>query len=145
MMNKTCKLVVAEDSESDFLLLEIALQETPEVQLIHRSRHGGEMIEYLSGQGAYADRERYPWPDLLLLDLNMPLCDGLGVLRWMKQQSLATTPRVIVFSSSSVHADRELALALGADDYQVKPSDYAQYVAIIKQIAAGANVAEHLT
>ena len=101
------------------------------------------MIEYLSGQGAYADRERYPWPDLLLLDLNMPLCDGLGVLRWMKQQSLATTPRVIVFSSSSVHADRELALALGADDYQVKPSDFAQYVAIIKQIAAGANVAEN--
>src|SRR5688572_11206932 len=80
LMNKSCKLLVAEDSDNEFILLEIALQEVPEMQLIHSANSGLEIIKYLSGTGLFADREQYPWPDLLLLDLNMPACDGLGVL-----------------------------------------------------------------
>ena len=134
-MNSWCKLVVAEDSDSDFFLLEVALSETPGIRLVHRSRHGREMIEYLSGQGVYADRERYPWPDLLFLDLNMPICDGFGVLRWLRQQSLTSRPAVVVLSSSSLQSDRELALSLGADDYQVKPIHHDQAIATLKRIS----------
>ncbi|MCI0538165.1 MAG: response regulator [Verrucomicrobiales bacterium] len=130
----SCKLIVADDSDNDFLLLANALEETPEIRLVHRSPHGQEIIDYLAGKGIFADRVRYPWPDLLCLDLNMPICGGLGVLRWLSQQSLATMPRVVVLSASSILREHALALALGADEFQAKPNDRDRLVTLLKEI-----------
>jgi DNA-binding response OmpR family regulator len=141
-MNRARKLAVAEDSDNDFLLLEFALEQTPQMQLVHRSRHGREVMEYLSGAGSYADRERHSWPDVLLLDLHMPICDGFGVLRWLSEQTFPTKPRVVILSSSSRNTDRELAFSLGADEYHVKPNDHDQLVAIIRGISGTAMTTE---
>jgi DNA-binding response OmpR family regulator len=93
--------------------------------------HGGEAIDYLSGSGRFSDRERYPYPTLILLDLKMPMVDGFEVLRWMRAQSSATMPPVIVLSYSNLEEDRRLARELGAARYSVKPLDFDGAVAFV--------------
>ena len=68
--------------------------------------NGEEVIAYLNGSGKYADRQHFPLPVVLFLDLNMPKKDGLEVLEWIREQEggVRTVP-VVMFSSSSHGVD----------------------------------------
>ena len=79
-------ILLAEDEENDVLLVQRAFARGGLANPLFVVRDGDEAISYLSGIGKYADREEFPFPDLLLLDLKMPGVDGLGVLRWVRQQ-----------------------------------------------------------
>lgn len=115
-------LLVAEDDVTDALLLERAIQRTDAGFHMIRVENGDGVKSYLRGQGAFADRARHPVPQLVLLDLKMPLCDGFAVLRWRREQAdLAGLP-VVVFSSSSLDEDIERAYALGANSFVTKPT-----------------------
>ena len=83
---------------------------------------GREAINYLKGVGQYADRERFPLPCLVLLDLKLPRVMGLEVLKWIREQSELRTLIVIILSSSQLMPDIEWAYQLGANAYLVKPS-----------------------
>jgi CheY-like chemotaxis protein len=111
-------LLLVEDSEDDVLLLQRALQRYPGITLVARAEDGDVAIAYLSGSGEYADREKHPLPDLMVLDLMMPRRNGLEVLEWMRQ--MKRRPRVVVFTSSVLDRDKEQAMALGADLFQTK-------------------------
>jgi CheY-like chemotaxis protein len=84
---------------------------------------GQEAIDYLAGSGKFADREQFPLPCLVLLDLKLPLRTGLEVLEWIRQHPSLPRLVVIVLSSSINAVDVRKAYELGANAFLVKPSD----------------------
>src|SRR5690349_327990 len=79
-------ILIAEDDEDHVFLLKRALQKGAVLNPVFVVSDGQEAIEYLKGEGKYADRYEYPLPSLLLLDLKMPQKDGFEVLEWIRQQ-----------------------------------------------------------
>jgi len=81
-------VLVADDSEDDRLLMKQALRRAKRLELAGEVTNGREAIAYLSGHADFGDREKFPLPDLLLLDLKMPHKDGFEVLQWLQSESL---------------------------------------------------------
>ena len=79
-------------------------------------------MDYLSGAGKFCQRTDFPMPQLVLLDLKLPLKTGFEVLEWMRNQPDLRFLPVIVFSSSAQKADIDRAYQLGANSFVVKPS-----------------------
>lgn len=84
-------------------------------------RNGQEAMDYLKGAGQYANRARFPMPDLIFLDLKLPFGPGMDVLRWIRSREDLKKIFVVVLTGSPEEEDRLQALQLGADLYQVKP------------------------
>jgi CheY-like chemotaxis protein len=80
-------------------------------------------IDYLSGKAQFADRLKYPLPWLVLSDLKLPKKSGLEVLQWIRQQPHLKKLVVVVFSSSALPQDVDLAYELGANAYIQKSGD----------------------
>ena len=95
-------------------------------------RDGEEAIAYLSGQAAYADRDRYPLPALVLLDLKMPRKSGLEVLSWLRKQPNLRHLIVVFLTSSNNAEDVRLAYEAGANSYLVKPVEFTEMVEMIR-------------
>jgi CheY-like chemotaxis protein len=89
-------------------------------------------IEYLSGLGAFANRTKYPLPDLILLDLKLPRRSGREVLEWVRSQPGIKRIVVIVFTSAQYVGDVSLAYELGANSFIIKPADFSQYLEIAR-------------
>ena len=94
-------MLLADDSADDRLLIARALKALGTVKLIFTLEDGHEVIAYLEGQGPYADREKFPTPDLLLLDLKMPRVNGFEVLEWLRKHK-SLKPLIAVLSSSEI-------------------------------------------
>jgi CheY-like chemotaxis protein len=110
--NKHTVLIV-DDSDDDRFFLRQVLQRFPRFILIGEVRDGEDAIAYLSGEAKFADRRKFPLPDLMLLDLKMPRKTGFEVLQWLRAQSFPGLT-VVVLSSSPLAEDVGASLALGA-------------------------------
>ena len=75
-------VLIAEDDQNDLVFMRMAFGQAGMPNPVQTVRDGGEAIAYLAGRGIYADRDQYPFPTLMLLDLKMPCKDGFDVLAW---------------------------------------------------------------
>ncbi len=116
-------ILQVEDREEDVFLFERAVKRAALDARIQVASDGQEAIDYLSGDGKFADREHFPLPYLILLDLKLPFRMGLEVLAWIRAQPTLRSTIVIVLSSSIHEADVQRAYELGANAFLVKPSD----------------------
>ena len=107
------KVLVADDSAADQLLAARRLGRSCCLQLVGAVTSGRMVQEYLSGVGKFADRSVFPFPDLLLLDIDMPQMDGLEVLAWIKRVGFPTL-RVVMLSGTFSTDAMARALQLGA-------------------------------
>lgn len=120
-MRQKLKLLIAEDSSDDAFFLNRAIEKTGVLVVPRFVGDGEEAIEYLSGKRHFANREKYPMPTLIILDVKMPGKTGFEVLHWLKSQvALRKTP-VVMLSTSDCDEDIERAYSLGANAYMVKP------------------------
>src|SRR6185436_8265559 len=90
---------------------------------------GREAIRYLKGEGKCVDREKYPLPNVILLDLKMPGMNGFEFLKWLRTESPdhhRLLP-VIVMSSSALAQDVERAYTLGISAYMTKPVNFKEF------------------
>ena len=126
-------ILLAEDDPNDVLLLERAFQKAGLRNSLKVVRDGEEAIEYLSGRGPYADREQYPLPFLLLLDLKMPGTDGFEVLQWLRAEAELKRLLVVVLTSSNLQSDVDRAYELGANSYLVKPVGFDEMVHLVQR------------
>jgi two-component system response regulator len=113
-------ILQVEDDPNDVTLLQHALEMAGVTNPIQVAADGQQAIDYLKGSGRFADREKFPLPSLVLLDLKLPYVMGLDVLKWIRQQPVRTL--VLILTSSARHADVTEAYALGANGFLVKPS-----------------------
>ena len=133
-MTKANCILVAEDDDNDAFFIEHAFRAADLQQPLQRVRDGQETIDYLSGVGAFADRDSHPLPSLLLLDLQMPGKTGWDVLHWLRHQSPLQRLPVIIFSSSAQRGDIDRAYEMGANSFIVKPSSTHDRVELAKSI-----------
>jgi CheY-like chemotaxis protein len=123
-------ILIAEDREDDILLIQRSLLGAGISNHIQIVRNGDQTIAYLKGEGKFANREEFPLPALLLLDLKMPRTDGFQVLSWIRQQPSLKALRIIVLTASSDMRDVNEAYELGANSFLVKPVDFQNFVEI---------------
>ena len=114
------------------MLFQLALRKVPGMRLVGVAHDGDEAIAYLSGRKEFANREKFPYPDLMFLDLKMPRVTGFEVLTWL--QNKARKPFITVFSGSEMENDLKRAFALGADSYKVKPSNSEGYMTVLRTV-----------
>jgi len=125
-------ILIAEDKDEDIELLRHAFMRAEIPNPIHVVKDGAETIAYLQGEGKYSNRDEYPLPALLLLDLNMPRTDGFEVLMWLRREPGLSNLRVIVLTASSDMQDINRAYHLGANSFLVKPVDFKNFVEMSK-------------
>jgi len=116
--------LLVEDNQDDVALIKRAFKKSGIFNPIQVVSNGLEAMQYLDGAGRFADRHRFPFPKLLLLDLKMPGVDGFEVLDWITRRPALRGLRVVVLSSSSARADIGRAYEMGACSFLVKPVDF---------------------
>jgi CheY-like chemotaxis protein len=132
-MSDLKRILLAEDSEPDIELTLAALEEARVVNEVTVVRDGEEALDYLFRRGAHRDRED-GHPLVVLLDLKMPKVDGLDVLRQMRADPDLKNVPVVMLTSSREEGDLGSSYELGANAYVVKPVDFEQFYAAVKQI-----------
>lgn len=122
-----------EDDANDVFLLQHALASAGVENPIQVATDGQQAIDYLSGVGAFADREKFPLPCLVLLDLKLPYVMGLDVLKWIRQQP-GPTLIVIMLTASASAEDIASAYRLGANAFLTKPSKASSLVEMARAL-----------
>jgi CheY-like chemotaxis protein len=122
METNNFSVLLVEDDLNDIFLVKRAFKMARIQNPLQVVTDGVEAINYLRGEGKYADRGAYPLPKLIVMDIKMPRKSGFEVLEWVKSSStvLRRIPVVIV-SSSENPSDINRAYELGANAYMVKP------------------------
>jgi CheY-like chemotaxis protein len=126
-------ILLVEDDANDVLLIQRAFQKAGLANTLKTVRDGEQAIEYLSGSGNYGNRERFPLPFLVLLDLKMPGTDGFEVLQWIRAEPEMKRLLVVVLTSSNLQEDVDRAYDLGANSYLVKPVAFDAMVNLIQR------------
>src|SRR5512133_677196 len=129
-------ILYAEDEETDVYLFRMALKKCGRDHQLMHVPDGQETMDYLSGQGVYSNRAKYPFPNLVLLDLKMPRASGLEVLEWMHGNSEFKSVPAVMLTSSDHPSDIETAKRRGAAEYLIKPHDMSSLVQIVREIDA---------
>ena len=125
-------ILLVEDNPDDTLLMKSAWKSAGIPNPMPNVSDGEQALEYLHGRGIYADREKYPFPVAVFLDLKMPRVDGLEVLASIRAEPKLRHLHVDILSASARNADVEKALGLGANGYIVKPSRVEDLVEMVR-------------
>lgn len=132
-MNAWDDVLLVEDSEDDVELTLRAFSRYDPDRKIVVVRDGEEAIEYLLGEGRYADGERV-LPSLVLLDLNLPKLSGLDVLMRIRSTEKTKLLPVVVLSTSADRSDLESSYESGANSYIRKPVDYKDFEELVNRV-----------
>ncbi|HZV33800.1 MAG TPA: response regulator [Verrucomicrobiae bacterium] len=114
-------ILLADDSPDDVLIFKRMLRRVGITNPVHVVTDGFQAIAYMTGEGFYADRDRFPVAKVLFLDLLMPRADGWFVLNWLSTQPPANKPLVIVLSGVGEFSRLHDAYAMGAHSFIFKP------------------------
>ena len=128
---KLAHILLVEDNEGDILLTLEAFEESKFKSQVSVARNGQEALDYLNQKGEFSNVHR---PDLILLDINIPIFNGLEVLEEIKQdESLKKIP-VIMLTTSSNQKDIEKAYKNYCNSYVKKPLEMSDFMEAILKI-----------
>jgi CheY-like chemotaxis protein len=131
---KEFSILQVEDDENDAVLMQLAFHEIGIPNRLVRVRDGQETIDYLGGVGKYANRDLFPVPCLVLLDLKLPRRSGLDVLKWIRGHPVLKTLIVIIFSSSPQPEDIDRAYEAGVNSFLVKPTGIQELLGLLEAL-----------
>ena len=130
-MGRPIEILLVEDNPADVRLTVEALKESKIRNRLNVAENGMEAMAYLRREGKYADATR---PDLILLDLNLPLKDGREVLADIKaDQDLKIIP-IVILTTSKAEQDIVKTYNLHANCYVTKPVDLEQFITVVRAI-----------
>lgn len=121
-------ILMAENNEAD---IKIALRAFSRAKLknnIYVVTDGQEALDFVYNKGKYQDKDKFPRPDLILLDIKMPKIDGFGVLERLKKDPLYCMIPIVILTSSENEKDIARSYNNGASSYITKPVDYESFV-----------------
>ncbi|HEU4555864.1 MAG TPA: response regulator [Chitinophaga sp.] len=125
--NRKC-ILVADDDADDRELIKVAFEENGADTAIYFVENGEELLHYLHRQGKYSDEISYPFPSLILLDLNMPKKDGRETLHEIKNDCRLKTLPIVILTTSTAAKDISHCYELGVNSYMIKPTNFADLV-----------------
>lgn len=134
MPNSPIEILLVEDNPDDIELALHALEDHYVANRVHTVRDGAEALDFIFAQGAYADRDVADTPKVILLDLKLPLVDGLEVLRQIKADPRTQMIPVVVLTSSREESDLIESYRLGVNSYIVKPVDFEKFTESARQL-----------
>lgn len=126
-------ILLAEDNPDDAFIFQMMIKRSGLPQTLHLVQDGQQAIDWLSGTGEYADRNKFPIPDLLFLDLKMPIKSGFDVLEWLREKKQFSGLPVMILSSSDDRTDVNRASQLGAKTYFVKSPQLKDVIQFLKR------------
>mgnify|MGYP001263561979 CR=1 FL=1 len=124
-------ILVVEDNDDDLFFLMRAFKSAGIEDRVFRVEDGGKAIAYLDGQGEFKERDKYPLPELVLLDLKLPIYSGHEVMAWIQSQPKFRDLPVFILTSSNEALDRNRSKQLGVTGYFVKPLSAEQLSGIL--------------
>jgi two-component system response regulator len=133
MLTNDVEILLVEDNPNDEMLALRAFKKYNIVNNVQVVRDGAEALEFIFCTGAYADR-RIENPRVILLDLKLPLVNGIEVLRRIRNDSRTRLIPVVMLTASSEERDLIETYALGVNSYIVKPLDFDQFNEVAKHL-----------
>jgi two-component system response regulator len=127
-------ILLAEDNPDDEALTLRALKKNNIRNNVVVVRDGAEAIDFLFGQGQYADRRPATLPTVVLLDLKLPKIDGLEVLRRIRSEERTKFLPVVILTSSKEEQDVANGYRLGANSYVRKPVNFDEFLNAANQL-----------
>ena len=128
------EILLVEDNPDDLELTVRALRKAHLANHIHVARDGAEALEFIFGEGRYADRDTSDMPKLILLDLKLPLVDGLEVLQRIKADPRTFAIPTVVLTSSKEQNDVVASYRLGVNSYIVKPVEFEGFAKAVQEL-----------
>jgi CheY-like chemotaxis protein len=127
-------ILLVEDDPNDVMLVKRAFEKANIVNPIQVVDNGEDAQDYLLGEGKFSDRQNFPLPVIILLDLKLPRRSGLEVLEWLRvQPSLKRIP-VVILSSSTENRDINKAYDIGVNSYLIKPVEFDDLLDLVKNL-----------
>lgn len=130
-MNRPIQLLLVEDSETDIRLTQLAFERSKLESELHVVRDGQAALDYLQRRGGFADAKR---PDLVLLDLNLPILSGSEVLARIRDDSGLEKIPVLILTASDAETDIFESFEKQVNCYVTKPADLRRYAGVIEMI-----------
>jgi chemotaxis family two-component system response regulator Rcp1 len=124
-------VLLVEDSPGDVRLTQEALRDANQAVHLHVATDGVEAMQFLRREGRHADA---PFPDLILLDLNLPRMDGREVLALIKEDERLKTIPTIILTTSAAESDITKSYQLQANCYLTKPVQFDAFESVVRSI-----------
>ena len=134
MITKRSRILLVEDDANDEELTCRVLRKEALLTDIVVARDGAAALDYIFGRGAYEGRDVLDQPVVILLDLNLPKIGGLDVLKAIRADPRTQIVPVVIMTSSREDADLLRGYELGANSYVVKPVQFDEFSATVKQL-----------
>lgn len=134
MSTEPIEILLVEDNPSDVKLALHAFKKHHLVNRVHVARDGAEALEFIFHTDRFAHCVNDPSPKVILLDLKLPLVDGIEVLRRIKGNERTRSIPVVVLTSSRQEQDVVESYKLGVNSYIVKPVDFDQFTEVVRQL-----------
>lgn len=128
------KILLVEDNRMDVELALDAFRQLNMADNIQVVENGQKALDYLFGRDNYTDRNQYPLPDLVLLDLKMPGLSGHDVLQQIKTTPGLKRLPVVILTSSKEEEDVLISYDNGANSYLVKSISFEGFMEMIEQV-----------
>ncbi len=127
-------VMMADDDEDDYLAVKSALEVAGTRVDLRWVVDGQEAMDYLLRRGKFTAPESSPFPDLILLDLQMPLKDGLETLKEIKGNRRLRKIPVVILTTSRIQENKASGRWLGADSFIIKPHSLDEMVKIMSDL-----------
>ncbi len=131
IQGRPVEILLVEDSPGDIRLTIEALKDSKILNTLHVAKNGVEAMAYLRQEGGYEHSSR---PDLVMLDLNLPMKNGMEVLAEIKEDPTLQRIPVVILSMSGAEKDILKSYKLHANCYIQKPVDLMQFMEVVKSI-----------
>lgn len=131
---KSIVILVADDDAEDRMLVKDALDESRLANHVNFVEDGEELMNYLRNKGKYADKNTFPTPGLILLDLNMPRKDGREAVKEIKADPNLRIIPIVVLTTSKAEEDILKTYDLGVSSFITKPVTFSSMVEIMKTL-----------
>lgn len=132
---KSIVILIADDDAEDRMLVKDALDEGRLKNDIHFVENGEELVDYLHNRGKFSDKDKFPTPGLILLDLNMPKKDGREALREIKNDPHLRLIPVVVLTTSKAEEDILRTYDMGVSSFITKPVTFTALVDVMKTLS----------
>ena len=127
-------LLLVEDNDAHAAMVKRSFEQHKVSNVIFHVDDGQKALDYIFHEGEYSDKQKYPHPNCILLDLRLPKVDGLEVLRRIKSDENTRKTPVVILTTSSADKDIAQSYEYHANSYVVKPMDFAKFESLMEDL-----------